>query len=105
MARLPFDPPDDVSVERFMLDEDYGRRSLTESRPPFVCGLTGKSYTAVEVKDRVDALARGLSKELCFEVNDGTEYDKVVGVYSVNTVSGLFKAIINVKLIHDRSIP
>lgn len=69
-----------------MLDEMYGRRPLGYAKDPFTCGLTGKSYNALDMRDRVDYLARGLSKELGFEVNDGTEYDKVIGVFSVNTV-------------------
>lgn len=81
------DPPDTVSIERFMLDENYGRYPLGYSNPPFTCGLTGKAYSALEVKERVDYLARALSKELHFDPNDGTEYDKVIAVFSVNTVS------------------
>lgn len=69
-----------------MLDEQYGRRPLEDSRPPLTCGLTGFGYTALEVKDRVDKLARALSKELGWQPNKGTEWDKVAGVFSVNTV-------------------
>jgi len=69
-----------------MLDENYGRYPLGYSEAPFTCGLSGKSYSALEVKERVDLLARGLSKELGFHPNQGTEYDKVIGVFSVNTV-------------------
>lgn len=69
-----------------MLDERYGRWPLKRSRPPFTCGLTGKQYSALEVKERVDYLARGLAKELGWSPNGGTEWDKVVGVFSVNTV-------------------
>ncbi|KAF2152992.1 phenylacetyl-CoA ligase-like protein [Myriangium duriaei CBS 260.36] len=86
VPKLPFEPPSNVSIEEFMLTENYGRYPLGYSRNPFTCGLTGKTYSALEVRDRVDALARGLSKELAFEVNDGTEYDKVIGVFSVNTL-------------------
>jgi len=86
VPKLPFDPPDSISIERFMLDENYGRYPLGYSEAPFTCGLSGKSYSALEVKERVDLLARGLSKELGFHPNQGTEYDKVIGVFSVNTV-------------------
>ncbi|PSK42413.1 4-coumarate--CoA ligase-like 7 [Elsinoe australis] len=89
VPKLPFDPPDTLSIEQFMLDEMYGRRPLGYAKDPFTCGLTGKSYNALDMRDRVDYLARGLSKELGFEVNDGTEYDKVIGVFSVNTIDTL----------------
>ncbi len=48
--------------------------------------MTGKTYTISEVKDRVDKLARGLSKELGLQPNKGSEWDKVIAVFSVNTV-------------------
>lgn len=57
------------------------------SNNPFTCGATGKTYSTLEVKDRVDYLARGLAKELGFQPNQGTEWDKVIAVFSVNTVS------------------
>ncbi len=59
---------------------------MNHSKAPFTCGLTGVEYSMVEVRDRVDKLARSLSKELSFGPNAGTEWDKVVGVFSVNTV-------------------
>ena len=36
--------------------------------------------------DRVDHLAKGLAKEFGWEVNKGTEWDKVVGIFALNTV-------------------
>lgn len=89
MPKLPFDPPDSITLDKFMLDENYGRYPHGYSLDPFTCGLTGKSYSALDVKERVDLLARGLSKELGFEPNKGTEWDKVIGVFSVNTVRRL----------------
>lgn len=41
----------------------------------------------MDMRDRVDYLARGLSKELGFHPNEATEWDKVIAVFSVNTVS------------------
>lgn len=90
VPKLPFDPPDSVSVADFVLDENYGRHPLGYANNPFTCGLSGKTYSALEVKERVDYLARGLSKELGFEPNKGTEWDKVVAVFSLNTVSTNF---------------
>jgi hypothetical protein len=86
MPKLPYDPPDSISVADFMLDEHYGRHPLGYSHPPFTCGLSGKTYSALEVQERVDYLARGLAKELGIAPNKGTEWDKVIGLFSLNTV-------------------
>ncbi|KAI4267648.1 MAG: hypothetical protein L6R38_008154 [Xanthoria sp. 2 TBL-2021] len=89
VPKLPFDPPDSVPISEFMLNEQYGRRPLAQSRPPFTCGLTGLEYSAHQVKDRVDNLAKALSKELGWKPNQGTEWDKVAGIFSVNTIDTL----------------
>lgn len=87
VPKMPMDPPDSISLEEFMLNPKYGRHAIEKSQDPFTCGISGKSYSALEMKDRVDQLARGLSKELGFRPNEGTAFDKVIGVFSVNTVS------------------
>ncbi len=69
-----------------MLDEKHGRCPLKESRNPFTCGLTGVTYTAAEMVDRVDYLARALAEEFGWKPNEGTEWDKVVGIFALNTV-------------------
>ncbi|KAF2482802.1 phenylacetyl-CoA ligase [Neohortaea acidophila] len=81
--------PDSISLERFMLDENYSRHPIGYSEPPFTCGATGKTYSAFEVKERVNHLARGLSKELGFDPHKGSEWDKVVGCFSLNTIDYL----------------
>lgn len=98
---LAMDPPDSITLADFMLDEKYGRRALNESKPPFTCGLTGKEYSAVEVRDRVEKLAKGISQELGWKPNEATEWDKVMGIFSLNTVSG-FMMIEVVKLLTDK---
>ncbi|KAL9020150.1 MAG: hypothetical protein Q9185_002607 [Variospora sp. 1 TL-2023] len=89
VPKLPFNPPDSIPICDFMLDERYGRRALNSSRPPLICGLTGVEYSAVEVKHRVDRLARALSKQLGWHPNEGTEWDKVAAVFSVNSIDTL----------------
>ncbi|RMY66037.1 hypothetical protein D0862_15227 [Hortaea werneckii] len=81
--------PDSISIETFMFDENYGRYPLGYSKPPFSDALTGKSYNALEIKERIDHLARALSKELGFKPNEGSEWDKVVACFSLNTVDYL----------------
>lgn len=80
------DPPDDVPLCQFMIDSKYGRNPLQSSRNPFTCGITGRTYTAVELADRVELLARALAVEFNWEVNHGTEWDKVAGIFALNTV-------------------
>lgn len=69
-----------------MLDESNGRHPISKSRSPFQCALSGKSYTLQEQKNRVEQLARTLAQELGFKANEGSEWSKVVAVFSVNTI-------------------
>jgi ribosome assembly protein SQT1 len=87
VPKLPFDIPDTIPLNDFMFDEQYGRYSLSKSRAPFICGISGKAPSAIEVKAQIEHLAKGLSKELGWLPNEGTEFDKVAGMFSVNTVS------------------
>ncbi|KAB8295821.1 hypothetical protein EYC80_008643 [Monilinia laxa] len=86
VPEAPSNLPDDVSISQFMLNEKYGRKSFKSSRNPFTCGISGKSYTASEQAQRVEHLARALSKELGWQPNTGTEWDKVMGIFSLNTI-------------------
>jgi acyl-CoA synthetase (AMP-forming)/AMP-acid ligase II len=78
--------PDTVPICDFILDEKHGRKPISKSWDPYVCGLTGSSFSMQEQKDRVDHLSRALAKELGWKVNEGSEYDKVAGVFALNTV-------------------
>ncbi|KAK7515444.1 hypothetical protein IWZ03DRAFT_394732 [Phyllosticta citriasiana] len=93
VPQLPSEPPDSVTVFDFLFNETYGRFSLTYARPPFTCGLSGKEYPAKHVIDRIEALARALSQELGWQPNNGTEWDKVIGVFSVNTIDTMTVAL------------
>lgn len=81
------DVPDSITLEQFVNDERYGRHPFGRSRNPYTCGITGKTFTCEEVKQRTDLLARAISQRLGFLPNEETEWHKVVCVYSVNTVS------------------
>ncbi|OJD19178.1 hypothetical protein AJ78_00880 [Emergomyces pasteurianus Ep9510] len=81
--------PDNIPVSEFMLNERYGRHPLGSSYAPFICGLSGKSYSTLEVAERVDVLARSLCKELGWHPNEGSEYSRVACIYSVNTIDYL----------------
>ncbi|KAJ0356423.1 4-coumarate- ligase [Colletotrichum chrysophilum] len=86
VPKLPIDPPDSITIGEFMNNEQYGRYPLAKARNPYTCGLSGRSYTASEVKQRTDYLARAISKKLEFAPNEGTEWDKVVALFSLNTI-------------------
>ncbi|OJI84509.1 hypothetical protein ASPTUDRAFT_668386 [Aspergillus tubingensis CBS 134.48] len=81
--------PDNIPLSEFMLTDLYGRNPLGYSRDPFTCGITGKSFSALEVVDRVDYLSRALSKELNWKPNTGTEWDKTLAIFSLNTIDTL----------------
>ena len=78
--------PDTLPLCDFILDEKHGCSPVALSPDPFVCGLSGRSYSAKELRERTDHLARGLASELGWKVNAGTEFDKVAGVFSLNAV-------------------
>lgn len=69
-----------------MLDEAYGRRPASKSQNPFTCGISGRTFSVKQMATRVDHLARALSKELGWEPNKGTEWNKVAGIFALNTV-------------------
>lgn len=79
-------PPDSIPVSEYVLDERYGRRSLGTSRDPYICGISGRSYTTNQLRMRRDNLAKGLGKELGWQVGSGSEYDKVATIFCINTV-------------------
>lgn len=84
------DPPDSISLHDFMATENFGRLPFSQSRNPFTCGLTGKTYSASEARQRADFLARSIAKKLDFSPNEGVEWDKVVAIFSVNAVGRPF---------------
>ncbi|PGH09791.1 hypothetical protein GX51_00478 [Blastomyces parvus] len=81
--------PDSISICDFIFEEEYGRPSLASSRSPFVWGVSGKGYSAVHVQKRVDYLARSLAQEFGWHPNRGSEWDKIIGVFSLNTIDYL----------------
>ncbi|KAH7234354.1 hypothetical protein B0J15DRAFT_454801 [Fusarium solani] len=86
VPELPVAPPDSIPIVEFMSNEAYGRRPLSESRHPFTCGITGRTYSATELFQRSEYVARSLAKILGWEANQGTAWDKVLAIFSLNTV-------------------
>ncbi|TAQ86621.1 hypothetical protein B7494_g5056 [Chlorociboria aeruginascens] len=89
VPKLPWDPPDSIPISQFMLDDSCGRHPLKSSRNPFTCGLSGKTFSATDQVDRVGYLARALAKEFEWEPNKGTEWDKVIGIFALNTLDSM----------------
>ncbi|GAB1193426.1 hypothetical protein APSETT444_002642 [Aspergillus pseudonomiae] len=81
---LPF-PPDSIPISDLIFDDKYGRCLVEKSPSPFICGLTGNSYSFKEYEQRADLLSRGLSKDIGWQPNQGTELHKVIAIFSVNT--------------------
>ncbi|KAJ5221951.1 Acyl-CoA ligase inpC [Penicillium citrinum] len=81
--------PDNIPISEFMLNEKYGRVAHEHARDPYTCGLTGQTYSSRQVVDRVDWIARGLAKEFGWKANQGSEWDKTLAVFSVNTIDSL----------------
>ncbi|KAF5545578.1 phenylacetyl ligase [Fusarium napiforme] len=86
LALPPVSLPDSITIEEFMYSEQHGRQPLKLSRNPYTCGLTGKTYTVAEARERVDYMARAIAKRLDWTVANGTEWDKVACVFSWNTI-------------------
>ncbi|KAJ2990375.1 hypothetical protein NUW58_g2983 [Xylaria curta] len=89
VPQLPFDPPDSIPLHEFIGSERYGRLPLNRSQNPFTCGLTGKTYTHAEMRERHELLARSLSKRMGWRPNEDTPWDKVIGLFSLNTIDYL----------------
>lgn len=79
--------PDAVPLCDFMFDEKHGRRPIAESLDSYICGITAKRVSARQQKDRVAWLATSLAQNLGWSVNEGSEFDKVVAIFALNTVS------------------
>ncbi|KAH8886696.1 acetyl-CoA synthetase-like protein [Thozetella sp. PMI_491] len=89
VPKLPFDPPDSIPIHEFMASETTGRYPISKSRNPFTCGLTGKTYTTTESHDRAYQIAKALSKITGWEPNQDSPWEKVIGVFSFNTIDYL----------------
>ncbi|RSL76316.1 hypothetical protein CEP51_010077 [Fusarium floridanum] len=78
--------PDSITVDEFINSEAHGRKSFAASKSPYTCGVTGQARSAAETAERVEYLARALAKNTDLHPLEGTEWDRVVAIYSLNTV-------------------
>ncbi|TPX11484.1 uncharacterized protein E0L32_007903 [Thyridium curvatum] len=84
---LSFEPPSDIPISQFILEDRWGRHPVESSRPMYTCGLSGISYSVDDVKHRTEAIAASLGDVMSWSPNKGNEWDKVVAIYSYNSVS------------------
>lgn len=81
------DPPEDISLPDFIYDAQY-RVQKSDKTNTFTCGLTGRSVKSSEAKDRVEAIAKALSKRTGWvPQQEETEWEKIACIYSINAVS------------------
>lgn len=70
-----------------MYDDQY-RVQKSDKSNTFICGLTGKFIKANEAKERVESIARALSKRTGWlPQQEETEWEKIACIYSINAVS------------------
>ncbi|KAH8172096.1 AMP-binding enzyme domain-containing protein [Sarocladium implicatum] len=88
-------PADDVSIPDFLFgpkSEEYGGVQKSKALNPFTDALTGRTFTRDEYHDRYQSLARALAAELGVEVNGEAELEKVIGIYSYNSIDTMAAA-------------
>lgn len=79
--------PESTPIYDFLIQRDCRHLyNWVEDSKTLICGLSGKSYTLKEISARVEALSRSLSRELGWSPNSGSPMDKVIGIFSFNTV-------------------
>ncbi|KXJ88360.1 phenylacetyl-ligase [Microdochium bolleyi] len=86
VPQLPFDPPDSITIADFMQSEEYGRHPTSLSRNPFTCGVTGRTYSVKDFFARCELLSRSIARRLEWSPNDGTPWDKVIAIFSLNSI-------------------
>lgn len=70
-----------------MQREDLRPLPASQRRNPFTCGLNGTSYTHDELFSRSENLAKSLSQNHGWNPATGSSWDKVVCIFSLNSVS------------------
>ncbi|KAG7061977.1 4-coumarate-CoA ligase [Colletotrichum scovillei] len=70
----------------FVPDQSLPRLPSIPDTVPLCEFMFDEHISAQEQKSRVEALARSLALEFGWSVNQGSEFDKVVGIFALNTV-------------------
>ncbi|KAL4869853.1 hypothetical protein BDV12DRAFT_208180 [Aspergillus spectabilis] len=83
---IPCEIPDSITVGQFALQGNASLPPQSGGKHPFVDAITGKSYSSKTLVERVEVLSRSLAQEFGWSPNEGAPEDKVVGIYSWNTL-------------------
>ncbi|KAL4910502.1 hypothetical protein BDW74DRAFT_184412 [Aspergillus multicolor] len=82
--------PDSTPIHEFLMQRDNKNLyNWSAEKPALTCAVSGQSYTIQTIAERVEALARALGKELGWTPNEGSPWEKVVGIFSFNTLDFL----------------
>jgi len=92
------DIPDSVPAGQFAIEgnDDVARQAVENGKALFIDGISGNSYSRDALRQRVEWLASALAKELGWSPNEGSPWDKVVAIYSFNTVGNPFCLFLNI---------
>ncbi|KAL4922592.1 hypothetical protein BDW62DRAFT_215651 [Aspergillus aurantiobrunneus] len=82
--------PESKPVYDFLVQRDNRHLyTWTDDTATLICALSGRSYTLRTIASRVESLSRSLSHELGWSPNTGSPWDKVIGIFSFNTIDFL----------------
>jgi hypothetical protein len=83
---IPGEVPDSVPLSTFA---QLGKGDVVgqdANRPLLADGLSGKAFSRETLRQRVESLARALAQRLGWSPNEGSPWDKVVAIHSLNSV-------------------
>ena len=83
---IPGKIPDSVPLSTFSLSGSDDVVGQDASRPLLADGLSGKTFSRGVLRQRVESLARALAQRLGWSPNEGSPWDKVVAIHSLNSV-------------------
>ncbi|KAK3290800.1 uncharacterized protein B0H64DRAFT_368292 [Chaetomium fimeti] len=83
---IPWEIPDSIPLGQATLAGLNGDSEKSATDVLLVDPISGKSYSRADLKQRVEWLAGGVAKELGWSTNEGSPWDKVVAIYSLNTI-------------------
>ncbi|PVH90390.1 phenylacetyl-CoA ligase-like protein [Periconia macrospinosa] len=83
---LLYGPPNSIPIHQFQFEEEHGRCQFRHSRDPFTCGISATTRSVVEIKSRIEYLAKGIGRAMGWAPNTGSEWEKVVSIFSMNHI-------------------
>ncbi len=90
---IPGEVPDSVPLSTFSLRGSDDVAGQDASRALLADGLSGKTFSRETLRQRVESLARALAQRLGWSPNEGSPWDKVVAIHSLNSVGAAVHAV------------